>query len=156
VEYFHLVFTLPHELNALTLCNKTVIFDLLFKVVSQTLEEFAADPKHGLNGRAGFSAILHTWDQMLLSHIHLHCVIPSGVLSFDGKRWTHSRKNFLFPVKALSKVFRGKFIDYLKKAFVKGMGMSVISMSNCNVQRMRLYVLSEIDNFLNTFLQFLG
>jgi len=121
VDYFHLVFTLPHELNALTLCNKTVIFDLLFKVVSQTLEEFAADPKHGLNGKAGFIAILHTWDQKLLSHIHLHCVIPSGVLSFDGKRWIHSRKNFLFHVKALSKVFRGKFIDYLKKAFVKGM-----------------------------------
>jgi len=120
VDYFHLVFTLPHELNALTVCNKTVIFDLLFKVVSQILEEFAADPKHGLGGRTGFTAILHTWNQKLLSHIHLHCVIPAGVLSFDGKRWLHSRKNFLFPVKALSQVFRGRFIDYLKKAFVKG------------------------------------
>jgi hypothetical protein len=120
VDYFHLVFTLPHELNALTLCNKTVIFDALFKVVSQILEEFAADLKHGLGGRTGFTAILHTWDQKLLSHIHLHCVIPAGVLSSDGKRWIRSRKNFLFPVKALSKVFRGKFIDYLKKAFVKG------------------------------------
>jgi len=120
VDYFHLVFTLPHELNTLALCNKTVIFDLLFKAVSQLLEEFAADPRHGLGGRTGFTAILHTWDQKLLSHIHLHCVIPAGVLSSDGKRWIHSRKNFLFPVKALSQVFRGRFIDYLKKAFVKG------------------------------------
>jgi hypothetical protein len=120
VDYFHLVFTLPHELNTLALCNKTVIFDLLFKTVSQTLEEFAADTSHNLGGRTGFTAILHTWDQKLLSHIHLHCVIPAGVLSSNGKRWIHSRKNFLFPVKALSRVFRGKFIDYLKKAFAKG------------------------------------
>ena len=120
VEYFHNVFTFPHELNQITLCNKTVVCDILFKSVAQTLQEFGADPRHGLGGKIGFTAILHTWDQKLLSHIHLHCVIPAGVLSSDGKRWIHSRKNFLFPVKTLSKVFRGKFIDYLKKAFVKG------------------------------------
>jgi len=120
VEYFHNVFTIPHELNQVALCNKKVVFDLLFKTVAETLQEFAGDLKHGLGGKIGFTAILHTWNQKLLSHIHLHCVIPAGVLSFDGKRWIHSRKNFLFPVKALSKVFRGKFIDYLKKAFVKG------------------------------------
>jgi len=120
VEYFHNVFTLPHELNQTTLCNKKVIYDILFKVIAETLQEFAADPKHGLGGKIGFTAILHTWDQKLCSHIHLHCVIPAGVLSFDGRHWISSRKNFLFPVKALSKVFRGKFIDYLKKAFVKG------------------------------------
>jgi predicted Zn-ribbon and HTH transcriptional regulator len=121
VEYFHNVFTIPHELNQLARCNKKIVFDLLFKTVAETLQEFAGDPKHGLRGKIGFTAILHTWDQKLLSHIHLHCVIPAGVLSSDGKHWIHSRKNFLFPVKALSKVFRGKFIDYLKKAFVKGM-----------------------------------
>ena len=119
VEYFHNVFTIPHELNQVVLCNKKVVFDVLFKTVAETLQEFAGDAKHGLGGKIGFTAILHTWDQKLLSHIHLHCVIPAGVLSSDGKRWIHSRKNFLFPVKALSKVFRGKFIDYLKKAFVK-------------------------------------
>jgi len=120
VEYFHNVFTIPHELNQIVLRNKKVIFDILFKTVAETLQEFAGDPKHGLGGKIGFTAILHTWDQKLLSHTHLHCVIPAGVLTFDGKSWIHSRKNFLFPVKALSKVFRGKFIDYLKRAFVKG------------------------------------
>jgi len=119
VEYFHNVFTIPHELNQVARCNKKVVFDVLFKTVAETLQEFAGDPKHGLGGKIGFTAILHTWDQKLLSHIHLHCVIPAGVLSSDGQRGIHSRKNFLFPVKALSRVFRGKFIDYLKKAFVK-------------------------------------
>ena len=120
VEYFHNVFTIPHGLNQVALSNKKVVFDLLFKTVAETLQEFAGDPKHGLSGKIRFTANLHTWDQKLLSHIHLHCVIPAGVLSFDGKRWISSRKNFLFPVKALSRVFRGKFIEYLKKAFVKG------------------------------------
>lgn len=120
VEYFHNVFTIPHELNQIMLRNKKVVFDILFKTVAEALQEFAGDPKHGLEGKIGFTAILHTWDQKLLSHIHLHCVIPAGVLTFDRKSWIHSRKNFLFPVKALSRVFRGKFIDYLKKAFLKG------------------------------------
>ncbi|NIQ12004.1 MAG: IS91 family transposase [Gammaproteobacteria bacterium] len=120
VGYFHNVFTIPHELNQVVLCNKKVVFDLLFKTVAETLQEFASDPKHGLGGKIGFTAILHTWDQKLLGHIHLHCVIPAGVLSFDSRFWFHSRKNFLFPVKALSKVFRGKLIYHLKKAFAKG------------------------------------
>jgi len=120
VEYFHNVFTIPHELNKIALYNKNVVYDILFKSVTQTLQEFAADPKHGLGGKIGFTAILHTWDQKLLSHIHLHCVIPAGVLSFDDKTWKPSRKNFLFSVKALSRVFRGKFISYLKKAFTEG------------------------------------
>ena len=120
VPYFHAVFTLPHELNALALCNKGIVFDLLFKAVAGTLQEFAGDPKHGLGGRLGFTGVLHTWDQRLLHHVHLHCVIPGGALSADGERWVCARKNFLFPVKAMSKVFRGKFIDYLGKRFAKG------------------------------------
>jgi hypothetical protein len=120
VEYFHNVFTIPHELNQITLCNKKVVFDILFRTVAETLQEFASDPKHGLGGKIGFASILHTWDQKLHSHFHLHCVIPAGVLSFDGNSWINSRMNFLFPVKALAKVFRGKFIDYLKRAFVNG------------------------------------
>jgi len=79
VEYFHNVFTIPHELNQTTLYNKKVIYDILSKTVAETLQEFAGDPKHGLGGKIGFTAILHTWDQKLLSHIHLHCVIPAGV-----------------------------------------------------------------------------
>jgi len=120
VEYFHLVFTLPHQLNSLTLCNKKVIFDLLFKVVGATLGAFAANPQHGLGGRIGFTAILHTWDQRLLNHFHLHCVVPGGVLSFDGRRFLRAKSGYLFPVKALSRVFRGKFIDALKKMYLHG------------------------------------
>ena len=120
VGYFHNVFTIPHELNSIALCNKTIVYDILFKSAAQTLQEFAADPKHGLGGKLGFTAILHTWDQKLLSHVHLHCVIPGGTLSFDGKFWIQSRKDFLFPVKALSRLFRGKFISHLKKAFAEG------------------------------------
>jgi hypothetical protein len=120
VDYFHLVFTLPHELNGLALCNKKMIFDALFKAASQTLEEFAADPKHGLGGRIGFTAILHTWDQKLLDHFHLHCLVAGGAVSYDGGRFIHAKSGYLFPVRALSKVFRGKFIDSLKKMFASG------------------------------------
>ena len=116
---FHEVFTLPHELNPLALYNKEVIYDLLFKAVSETLLEFGANPKH-LGGKTGFLSILHTWDQKLLSHIHLHIVIPAGAVSFDETRWIHSQEDYLFPVKALSKKFRGKFLDFLKKKFKKG------------------------------------
>lgn len=117
VGYFHNVFTLPHELNLIVLANKRIIFNLLFKSVADTLLEFASDPKHALGGKLGFTAVLHTWDQKLNSHTHLHCVIPGGVLSQDNKRWIHARDNFLFPVKALSRVFRGKFLDFLNQAF---------------------------------------
>jgi hypothetical protein len=120
VTYFHSVFTLPHELNPLTLCNKKVIFNLLFKAVSETLTQFGANPENGLGGKLGFTCILHTWDQTLLDHFHLHCLIPGGALSFDNERWISARDEFLFPVKALSKVFRGKFIDFLKQVFTKG------------------------------------
>jgi len=120
VGYFHNVFTLPHELNPLVLVNKEVIFNLLFKAVADTLQEFAADPKHGLGGRLGFTAVLHTWNQKLNSHFHLHCVIPGGVLSWDNKRWVHARDNFLFHFEALSRVFRGKFIYFLKGVFNSG------------------------------------
>jgi hypothetical protein len=117
VGYFHNVFTIPHELNPITLCNKKVIFNILFDSVAKTLRQFATDPKHKLGGRLGFTAILHTWDQRLLDHFHLHCVIPGGVISDDNAHWINARDNFLFPVKALSIVFRGKFIDALKNAY---------------------------------------
>jgi hypothetical protein len=120
VEYFHLVFTLPHELNLLTLSNKKLMLNLLFKVVAETLEAFAANPQHGLGGKIGFTAVLHTWNQRLLDHFHLHCVVPGGVLSFDGHRFLRAKRGYLFPVEALSQVFRGKYIDWLKKLYVNG------------------------------------
>ena len=114
VGYFHLVFTLPHELNGLILTNKKILLSHLFKAVGETLVDFGHTR---LGGQIGFITVLHTWDQTLLDHFHLHCLVPAGALSFDQKRWTPARKNFLFPVKALSIVFRGKFLDLLKKAF---------------------------------------
>ena len=114
VGYFHLVFTLPHELNGLILTNKKILLSHLFKAVGETLVDFGHTR---LGGQIGFITVLHTWDQTLLDHFHLHCLVPAGALSLDQKRWTPARKNFLFPVKALSIVFRGKFLDLLKKAF---------------------------------------
>jgi len=113
VGYFHLVFTLPHEFNRLILAHKKIVLGLLFKAVSETLIEFG---KSRLGGTLGIIAVLHTWDQTLKDHFHLHCLVPAGVLSSDRRRWIATRDNFLFPVKALSRVFRGKFLDLLGQA----------------------------------------
>ncbi len=117
VAYFHNVFTLPHELNPVALCNKKAIYSMLFKAVSETLLQFG---RNNIGGTLGFTTILHTWDQRLLDHLHLHCVIAGGVLSEDKTRWIQTKNNYLFNVEALSMVFRGKFIEYLKKAYAKG------------------------------------
>jgi predicted Zn-ribbon and HTH transcriptional regulator len=117
VGYFHLVFTLPHELNRLILAHKKIVLSLLFKAVSETLLEFG---KSRLGGTLGVIAVLHTWDQTLKDHFHLHCLVPSGALSLDRSRWIAARPNFLFPVKALSRVFRGKFLALLQQACAKG------------------------------------
>jgi hypothetical protein len=117
VGYFHLVFTLPHQLNCLILANKTILLKILFKAVSDTLLEFG---RTHFGGTVGITAVLHTWDQTLKDHFHLHCLVPAGALSFDHSRWIAARKNFLFPVKALSRVFRGKFLDLLQQAYERG------------------------------------
>lgn len=118
LRYFHIVFTLPHELNPLILNHKRVLLNILFRAVSETLLEFG---KNNLGGRVGFITILHSWDQKLLDHFHLHCLIPGGALSFDNQGWIYpKKKDFLFHVEALSVVFRGKYIDALKKAYQKG------------------------------------
>src|SRR5215467_10540701 len=114
VGYFHLVFTLPHELNRLILVNKKPLINILFQAVSETLLEFA---QTHLKAVLGITAVLHTWDQTLLDHFHLHCLVPAGALSFDRNRWVSARQDFLFPVKALSLVFRAKFLDSLQKSF---------------------------------------
>lgn len=120
VGYFHTVFTLPHDINPIAQCNKKEIYTILFRAVSETLAEFGCNPRNSLGGKMGFILILHTWSQVLLDHYHLHCVIPAGALSFDGERWIASRRHFLFPVRALSRVFRGKFIDYLERSYRGG------------------------------------
>jgi hypothetical protein len=119
VSYVHVVFTVPHELAWLALQNKKVVYDLLFRSSAATLLEIGADPKH-LGAEIGFLSVLHTWGQNLQIHPHIHCVIPSGGLSSDHQRWIHPRYPFFLPVKVLSRVFRGKFIAGLKRAFHTG------------------------------------
>jgi hypothetical protein len=117
-EYFHVVFTLPDTLNSLALSNKRIVYNVLFNAVAQTLLEVAANPRH-LGARIGFLAILHTWGQNLCLHPHVHCVIPGGGLSPEGK-WVACRAGFFLPVRILSRVFRGKFIDLLNRARIAG------------------------------------
>jgi len=115
-DYFHVVFSVPHELNVLALDNARRFYELLFTASAQTLLEVAADPRH-LGAEIGVISILHTWGQNLLLHPHIHCAIPAGGLSLDHHRWIHSRDSFFLPVKVLSRVFRGKFLAGLKRLY---------------------------------------
>ncbi len=114
VDYYHLVFSVPHTLVPLIWQNKKVLFTLLFEATAASLLEVAADPKH-LGAQLGFLSILHTWGQTLQPHPHLHCVVPGGGLSPDHQRWIASPAHFFLPVKVLSRVFRGKFVDGLRR-----------------------------------------
>jgi hypothetical protein len=115
VPYFHLVFTVPHELNALAQGNPRALYGLLFQSVSDTLIEFGADSRW-LGGRIALTLVLHTWGQTLGQHLHLHALVAAGALHRDG-HWMGAREQFLFPVRSLSKVFRGKFLAGLKGLF---------------------------------------
>src|SRR5208337_70768 len=115
-RYVHVVFTLPHQLALLVLRNKKVVYDLLFRASAETLLEVARDPRH-LGAEIGFFSVLHTWNQKLGLHPHVHCVIPAGGLSPQHTRWIPSRHAFFLPVTVLSRVFRGKFVAALKCAF---------------------------------------
>jgi hypothetical protein len=115
-DYFHLVFTVPHELNLLALDNPREFYDLLFTASAQTLLDVAADPQH-LGAEIGVISILHTWGQNLLLHPHIHCAIPAGGLSPDRRRWVRTGDRFFLPVKVLSRVFRGKFLAGLKHLY---------------------------------------
>jgi len=115
-HYVHVVFTLPRELAPLALQNKRLIYNLLFHASAETLLEIAHDPRH-LGAEIGFFSVLHTWDQRLQHHPHVHCVVAAGGLAPDHARWISSHHSFFLPVKVLSRVFRGKFVAALKKAF---------------------------------------
>ena len=119
VPYFHLVVTLPHELKPLARCNPELVFNLLFESASRALLQFARDYER-LQAQLGFTAVLHTWDQDLNFHPHLHLVVTGGGLSPDGDRWIAASNSFLLPVRALSKIIRGKFLEALEKAFREG------------------------------------
>jgi hypothetical protein len=118
-RYVHVVFTLPRELAPLALQNKRVVYNLLFHAAAETLLEIARDPRH-LGGDIGFFSVLHTWDQRLQHHPHVHCVVAAGGLALGHNRWVSSRRSFFLPVKVLSRVFRGKFVAALKAAFREG------------------------------------
>jgi len=119
IPYFHVVFTLPHDLNALAQGNPRVIYTLLFRAAADTLLSFGRDPQH-LGGTIGITAILHTWGQALTQHLHLHCLVTGGALAADGAQWIHGRSSFLFPVRALATVFRAKYLAGLRHAHTAG------------------------------------
>ena len=118
-RYVHAVFTLPRELAPVALQNKKVIFNLLFHSSAETLLEIARDPRH-LGADVGFFSVLHTWNQRLQFHPHVHCILAAGGLSPDRSRWIGSSRRFFLPIKVLSRVFRGKFVAGLKTAFHSG------------------------------------
>jgi len=119
VGYFHVVFTLPEAIARVAWQNKALMYELLFRASAKTLQEIAADPQH-LGADIGFLSVLHTWGQNLLHHPHVHCVVPGGGLSPDGQRWVACPKNFFLPVRVLSRVFRGKFLAWMRKAYDNG------------------------------------
>ena len=117
--YFHNVFTLPHELNSLIMVNKRIMLALLFTAVKETLQVFARDSQWRLEGQLGFISVLHTWNQKLMDHYHLHCIIPAGALSYDRKRWISARTKYLFRVQSLAKEFQRRYLNKLEKLYRK-------------------------------------
>jgi hypothetical protein len=143
--YFHNVFTLPHLLNPVILCNKKICFDILFAATNETLKVFASDPQWRLLGMPGFIAVLHTWSQTLMDHFHLHCLIPAGVLSFDKKKWKPARKGkkkYLFKITSIAKEFKKRYLKKLKKAYEDGLLIFPGSVAKYNTKE-------EFDNLLN-------
>lgn len=115
VGYFHVVFTLPDSFAGVSLKDKKVFYDLLFRGASETLLELAKDPRW-LGGTIGFMAVLHSWGQQLLEHPHIHCIVPGGGIRLDGKKWVSFRDDYLFPNEVMARLFRGKFLDYFRRA----------------------------------------
>ena len=119
MPYFHVVFTVPHEIAVIGFQNQTVIYDILFRAASETLRTIAANPVH-LGAEIGFLAVLHTWGQNLMHHLHLHCLVPGGGIAPNGESWIPCRPGFFLPVRVLSRLFRSLFLHYLEKAFAAG------------------------------------
>ena len=138
VTYYHLVFTLPHTLNGWVELHPEVIYRLLFQCVWETLDHFGQDPKR-LQGTLGMTAVLHTWGQNLSRHVHLHCLIPGGALTEAGD-WNPAKSNYLFPVKALSRYFRGCMVSQLRQSAQRG-------------ELHRVTRPAEVDRLLNSLMQ---
>ena len=122
VGYFHVVFSIPAELNPIIYQNQRALHSLLFRAVAETLQELASDKKY-LGATIGFTSVLHTWGQNLMHHPHIHCIVPAGGLTKLGK-WQDSRKKFFLPVKVLSRKFRGKYLYLLKQETLEFLGQS--------------------------------
>ena len=116
-SYFHNVFTLPHDLNPLILGNMKVMLTILFAAAKETLQAFSGDPQWRLDGQLGFISVLHTWNQKLMDHFHLHCIIPAGALSFDKKKWTPAGEKYLFRVESLAKEFQKRYLHKLERLY---------------------------------------
>lgn len=112
--YFHFVFTIPHDLNTFVLGNRRELLSCLFAAVKETLFEFSGDPQWKLEGKPGILALLHTWSQVLIDHFHIHCLIPAGVLSFDGRKWIKSNDKFLFKVQSLAREFKKQYLTMIE------------------------------------------
>ena len=119
VPYFHVVFTIPAPIEPVVIRNRRAMYGILFRAVRETLLEISADEKH-LGAVPGILAVLHTWGQTLSAHTHIHCVVPAGGMSRDGMRWVQGDSAFLLPVRVLSEVFRGKFMDFYRAACNEG------------------------------------
>jgi hypothetical protein len=117
VEYFHVVFTLPQQIAVVAYQNKAVVYGLLFEAAAETLKRIGGDPKH-LGAEIGFTAVLHTWGQTLTHHPHVHCIVPGGGLSPDGKTWIACRPGYFLAERVLSSLFRGVFLGKLVAAYV--------------------------------------
>jgi hypothetical protein len=117
VPYFHVIFTLPHELNGLARWNPRVIYTLLFRAASEVLMEFG---QRNLQGQIGLTAVLHSWGQTLIQHLHLHCIVTGGAFNADRQQWQPARNGYLFRSQAVSVVFRGRFTAYLERAWAAG------------------------------------
>lgn len=118
VRHFHMVFTIPAQLNRIVMQHPVILYTLLFTAAAETVKELAADPKY-LGALPGFTSILHTWGQNLSFHPHIHMVVTGGGITPEGT-WKHSRKKFFLPVKAVSKLFRGKFLAALRQLYNTG------------------------------------
>ena len=119
VPYFHVVFTVPAEIEVIAFQNQTVVYDILFRAASETLSTIADDPEH-LGAEIGFLGVLHTWGQNLQHHPHIHFLVPGGGIAPDGQGWIACRPGFFLPVRVLSRMFRGRFLHHLQKAFTAG------------------------------------
>lgn len=154
IPYFHVVFTLPDTLNSLCMLAPSFMYDLLFECASKTLIELSNDSKY-LNAKIGFTCVLHTWGQNLSLHPHVHCIVTSGGVDLDNK-WKSCKNDFLFPVKVVSKLFKGKYLSYLKERFIpKDKDEFQLIIDDAYLKDWVVYIKEPLNN-PNSVIEYLG